>query len=429
MMLGSKVKRVPELTQGHRFERIRSLIPYGGEDLTKYKINKVWYIYISWLPVQVLVEEKSFARILTLNRPKQLNALSFQMIYRLLELFIAYEEDPNVKLVILKGKGRAFCAGGDVADVVHAIRAGGWKARLNYFMKGYTLNYLMATYSKPQVSILNGIVMGGGNGISLHGRFRVVTEKTVFLSFLFAMPETDLGFFPDVGASYFLSRLPRFFGEYVGLTGARLDGAEMLACGLATHFVPSAKLPMLEAALCSVEFTDPAIISSIIGQYSQQPSLKEQSVYNRLDVIDRCFSQETVEEILSALGREVIDRREAWISATIQTLNNASPTSLKIFLRSIRVGRFQGVGPCLVRDYRMVSHVMRGEFSKDFLEGCRAILLDKDKNPKWEPSKLELVIDTEVDRYFSKVKDEDWEDLKLPVRSKFNLPPYVVAKL
>ncbi|KAK8660925.1 hypothetical protein V6N13_051831 [Hibiscus sabdariffa] len=128
----------------------------------------------------VLVEEKSFARILTLNRPKQLNALSFQMTSRLLELFLAYEEDPNVKLVILKGKGRAFCAGGDVADVVHAIRAGGWKARLNYFMKGYTLNYLMATYSKPQVSILNGIVMGGGNGISLHGRFRVVTEKTIW---------------------------------------------------------------------------------------------------------------------------------------------------------------------------------------------------------------------------------------------------------
>ncbi|KAK8660923.1 hypothetical protein V6N13_051829 [Hibiscus sabdariffa] len=186
---------------------------------------------------------------------------------------------------------------------------------------------------------------------------------------------------------------------------------------------------MLEAALCAIDSGDPEIISSIIGRYSEQPSLKEQSVYNRLDVIDRCFSQKTVEEILSALGREVVDRREAWISSTIQTLKRASPTSLKISLKSIRVGRFQGVGPCLIRDYRMVSHVMRGEFNKDFLEGCRAILLDKDKNPKWEPSKLELVTDTEVDRYFSKVKDEDWEDLKLPVRSKFNLPPYVVAKL
>ncbi|KAK8523570.1 hypothetical protein V6N13_113516 [Hibiscus sabdariffa] len=373
---------------------------------------------------QVLVEEKSFARILTFNRTKQLNALSFQMISRLLELFLAYEDDPNVKLIILKGKGRSFCAGGDVAAVVHDIRAGGWRAGANFFMKEFTLNYLMATYSKPQVSILNGIVMGGGNGASMHGRFRVATENS-----LFAMPETALGLFPDVGASYFLSRLPGFFGEYLGLTGARLDGVEMFACGLATHFVPSAKLPMLEAALCAVDSSDPAIISSIIGQYSERPSLKEQSVYNRLDVIDRCFSQKTVEEILSALEREAVDRREGWISTTIQTLKKASPTSLKISLRSIRVGRLQGVGPCLVREYRMVCHVMRGEFSKDFFEGCRAILLDKDKNPKWEPSKLELVADSTVDSYFSKVKNEDWEDLKLPARPKFNLPPYVIAKL
>ncbi|KAG8485812.1 hypothetical protein CXB51_019159 [Gossypium anomalum] len=430
---------------------------------------------------QVLVEENSFARILTLNRPKQLNALSSQMISRLLELFLAYEEDPNVKLVMLKGEGRAFCAGGDVVAVVHDIWAGGWRAGANFFMKEFSLNYLMATYSKPQekdgscngeeennikkvvikkkktksiveVSILNGIVMGGGNGVSMHGRFRVATENSVF-----AMPETALGLFPDVGASYFLSRLPGFFGEYVGLTGARLDGAEMLACGLATHFVPSAfrpdlslsgkvkpdlylhllkklklKMHSLMRQSCSVisqDSSDPVIISSIIDQYCEKPSLKEQTVYNRLDVIDRCFSQRTVEEILSALEREVVDQRDGWISATIQTLKKASPTSLKISLRSIRVGRVQGVGACLAREYRMVCHVMRGEFSNDFFEGCRAILLDKDKNPKWEPSKLEHIADTTVDRYFSKVKDEDWEDLKLPTRSKFNLPPYVIAKL
>ncbi|XWS56843.1 hypothetical protein CRYUN_Cryun09bG0120200 [Craigia yunnanensis] len=368
---------------------------------------------------QVLVEAHSSARILTLNRPKQLNALSFQMISRLLELFFAYEEDPNVKLVILKGKGRAFCAGGDVAAVVRDTRAGA-----NFFLKEYTLNYLMATYIKPQVSILNGIVMGGGAGASLHGRFRVATENSVF-----AMPETALGLFPDVGASYFLSRLPGFFGEYVGLTGSRLDGAEMLACGLATHFVPSAKLPMLEAALYEVDSSDLVIISSIIDQYCEQPSLKEQSVYNRLDVIDRCFSQKTVEEILSTLEREVVHQMDGWISATIQTLKKASPTSLKISLRSIREGRLQGVGPCLVREYRIVCHVMRGELSKDFFEGCRAILLDKDRNPKWEPSKLELIADSTVDCYFSKVNIEEWEDLKLPTRSKFNLPPYVIAKL
>lgn len=371
---------------------------------------------------QVLVEEKSSARILMLNRPRQLNALSFQMISRLMELFDAYEEDSNVKLIIVKGNGRAFCAGGDVSAVAHDSNEGSWRLGANFFWKEYILIYIMATYCKPQVSILNGIVMGGGAGVSLHGRFRVATEKSVF-----AMPETALGLFPDVGASYFLSRLPGFFGEYVGLTGARLDGAEMLACGLATHFVPSARLALLEEALCKADSSDPVIISKIIDEYSQQPFLKEQSAYHRLNAIDRCFSRRTVEEIISALEREALNKADNWISAAIQSLKAASPTSLKISLRLIRQGRLQGVGQCLVLEYRLVCHVLQGEFSKDFFEGCRAILVDKDKNPKWEPSKLELVSDSMLDWYFSKVDDEGWEDLKLPVRS--NLPVSAIAKL
>nr|XP_011469583.1 PREDICTED: 3-hydroxyisobutyryl-CoA hydrolase 1-like isoform X2 [Fragaria vesca subsp. vesca] len=359
---------------------------------------------------------------MTLNRTRQLNALNFEMISRLLEFFFAYEEDANVKLVILKGKGRAFCAGGDVAAVVHDINEGNWRSGAHFFRKEFTLNYLMATYSKPQVSLLNGIVMGGGAGASVHGRFRVATENTVF-----AMPETALGLFPDVGASYYLSRLPGFFGEYVGLTGARLDGAEMLACGLATHFVPSTSLPLLEAALCKVDSSVFATIQAILDQYSQHPALKEKSAYHRMDIIDKCFSRRTVEGILSALEEEAAKRADGWLSTTIQSLKKASPMSLKISLRSIREGRLQGVGQCLVREYRMVSHVLRGEVSKDFREGCRAILLDKDRNPKWEPSKLELINDNMVDQYFSKLDDEEWEELKLPARS--NLPVTAIAKL
>ncbi|EXB70675.1 3-hydroxyisobutyryl-CoA hydrolase 1 [Morus notabilis] len=371
---------------------------------------------------EVLVEEKLFARTLIFNRTRQLNALSYQMIIRMLELFRAYEKDSNVKLVIVKGKGRAFCAGGDVAAVVRDIKEGNWRLGADFFRKEFTLNYLIATYSKPQVSILNGIVMGGGAGVSIHGRFRVATENSVF-----AMPEAALGLFPDVGASYFLSRLPGFFGEYVGLTGSRLDGAEMLACGLATHFVPSARLSLLEEALYKVDSSDPAIVSEIIDKYSQKPHLKAKSAHLRLDVIDKCFSRRTVEDIISSLEREAANRRDDWISATIQTLKKASPMSLKISLRSIREGRLQGVGQCLVREYRMVCHVLQGEVSKDFVEGCRAILVDKDRNPKWEPSKLEYISDRMVDRYFSKVDDEDWEELKLPARSY--LPGYAISKL
>ncbi|KAG7568876.1 ClpP/crotonase-like domain superfamily [Arabidopsis thaliana x Arabidopsis arenosa] len=312
---------------------------------------------------QVLVEEKSSVRILTLNRPNQLNALCLDMISRLLQLFLAYEEDPSVKLVILKGQGRAFCAGGDALPLVRDIVQGKWRLAADFVTYQYTLNYVLATYSKTQVSILNGIVMGGGAGLSIHGRFRIATENTVF-----AMPETALGLFPDVGASYFLSRLPGFFGEYVGLTGARLDGAEMLACGLATHFVPSTRLTSLEADLYKVGTSDPSFVSTILDAYTQHPHLKQQSAYHRLDVIDRCFSQRTVEEIIYALEGEATQEPNDWISTTIRALEKASPSSLKISLRSIREGRLQGVRLCLIREYRMACHVFKGEISKDFVE-------------------------------------------------------------
>nr|KAJ0196633.1 hypothetical protein LSAT_V11C700346870 [Lactuca sativa] len=370
----------------------------------------------------VLVKESSHVRTIILNRPKQLNALSFEMISRLLELFHAYEEDPNVKLIILKGEGRAFCAGGDVAAVVQDINKGNWKLGANFFSKEFTLNYLMATYTKPQVSLLRGIVMGGGAGASMHGRFRVATDNSVF-----AMPETAIGLFPDVGASYYLSRLPGFFGEYVGLTGARLDGAEMFACGLATHFVPLEKLSLLEDALCKENTGDPKIICNIINDFSYTPKLKDKSQYFRLKTINKCFSRRTVEEIISALEKEGDKKMDDWISWTLESLKKASPTSLKISLRSIREGRLEGVGECLIREYRMVCAVMRGQVSKDFLEGCRALLVDKDKNPKWEPSKLEFVSDRMVDHYFEGLKVEDWEDLKLPIRS--NLPSHAISKL
>ncbi|KAH0925835.1 hypothetical protein HID58_018091 [Brassica napus] len=388
---------------------------------------------------QVLMEDKYTVRILTLNRPNQMNALSWNMITRLLQLFLAYKDDPRVKLVILKGQGKAFCAGGDVRPVICDIvqGLGKWRLGADFLSDQYTLNYVMATYSKIQISIMNGIVMGGGAGVSIHGRFRIATEKTVF-----AMPETELGLFPDVGASYFLSRLPGFFGEYVGLTGARLDGAEMLACGLATHFVPSTRLTALEADLCRVVSNDPDTFSSkILNAYTQHPHLKQHSAYHRhvLDVIDKCFSRRTVEEIISALEREAIQEPDEWISATLRALKKASPASLKISLRSIREGRFQEVGQCLIREYRMVCHVLKGELSKDLVErslqhrvlitqGVRAVVIDKDRKPKWEPQRLEQVTDNMVDQYFKRMDEEEgWEDLKLPPR--INLSSSIIAKL
>ncbi|KAL3815202.1 hypothetical protein ACJIZ3_016470 [Penstemon smallii] len=325
----------------------------------------------------VLVEVKSSLRKLTLNRPKQLNVITFAMGSRVLDIFAECAKDSSVKLIIIKGKGRAFCAGGDVAAVLRDISQGNWRSGEVIYRKAYTVNYVIATYIKPLVSIVNGLVMGGGASAAIYGTFQVVTENT-----LFAMPETALGSFPDLGASYYLSRLPGFFGEYLGLTGARLDGAEMFACGLATHFVPSEKLSLLEEALENVDSSDPFVISSTISKFSEVPNLTEKSAYNRLNTINKCFSQRTVEEIVAALEKEAVDNKEDWISFSIKSLKKASPTSLKITLRSIREGRLQGIGQCFVREFRMICHVLQGETSNDFYEGCRAILLDKDRKPK-----------------------------------------------
>ncbi|KAM1141043.1 hypothetical protein ACFX19_041758 [Malus domestica] len=213
------------------------------------------------------------------------------MLSRLSQLFLAYDNSSNVKLIILKSNGRAFCAGGDVAAVHRHFLKGNLKFGAITSQKMLTLTYF--------VSILNGIAMGGGVGISIHSKFRVATDNSVF-----AMPETALGLFPDVGASYFLSRLPGFFGEYLGLTGARLNGAEMLACGLATHYVPSAKLSSLEEALkCRVASSTSSscdlasTILAIIDEYSlKKPALSEKSAYYKRDklMILWCFQYLTI---------------------------------------------------------------------------------------------------------------------------------------
>ncbi|GAB4836193.1 hypothetical protein Ancab_001107 [Ancistrocladus abbreviatus] len=252
--------------------------------------------------------------------------------------------------------------------------------------------------------------------MTMHGRFRIVTENTVF-----AMPEASLGLFPDVGASHFLSRLPGFFGEYLGLTGAQLDGNEMLASGLATHFIPLKDLLLLENALSELGPSDTSTIDDIVNRFKDDPPLKPESIFRRLKTINRCFSGKTVEEILLSLENEAASGAEKWIDKAISSMKAASPTSLKIALRSIREGRGQTLEQCLIREYTIARHMVRRTVSNDFYEGSRAILFDKDNNPKWEPSKPELVTDEMVDRHFTEIYgiDEDWDKLRLPERSNF----------
>ncbi|KAL6327044.1 hypothetical protein AAG906_013790 [Vitis piasezkii] len=318
-------------------------------------------------PNQVLFEESSCVRKVILNRPHKLNSLTYEMISQILRNLEVYEKDPIVKLLILKGQGKTFCAGGDVVGMVLSINEGHWSFGASFYKKQLTLDYLLATSTKPLVSLINGIIMGGGAGLSMNSMFRVVTENTVF-----AMPEGQIGLFPDVGASYFLSRLPGYFG----LTGARLDGKEMLACGLATHFVLS------------------KMHQPFISGFSSKTSLKKESAYRRLETINKCFSRRTVEEILSML---------------VIMIENLRTKELKY---------------CLIQDYTVACHMFEGHsilISLRYLDwiayGSRAKLFEKGKQPKWEPSKLELVRDDFVNQYFEKVDDADWEYLELPARS------------
>ncbi|KAL6326298.1 hypothetical protein AAG906_004795 [Vitis piasezkii] len=358
-------------------------------------------------------------------------------ISQILRNLEVYEKDPMIKLLIVKGQGKAFCAGGDVVRVVLSINEGHWSFGASFYKKQLTLDYLLATCTKPLVSLINGIVMGGGAGLSMNSMFRVVTENTVF-----AMPEGQIGFFPDVGASYFLSRLPGSFGEYLGLTGARLDGNEMLACGLATHFVLSKDLLLLESALSGVASSDASTISRVISGFSSKISLKKDSAYRRLETINKCFSRRTVEEILSMLENEAANGDNKWIIQAISSMKSASPTSLKIFLKLIREGRAKELKDCLIQDYTIACHLFRRSFNPDFIEGSRAKLFEKRKQPKsffhrikfgeqgcncttahqiLDPMRKALALicsnDEFVDQYFEKVDDDDWEYLQLPPRA------------
>ncbi|XVE66377.1 hypothetical protein DITRI_Ditri08aG0075700 [Diplodiscus trichospermus] len=331
----------------------------------------------------------------------------------MLTKFQAYEKDSTTKIVILKGNGRAFCAGGDVVSIVGSVVIGHWSFGASFYQKQYALDYALATYKKPLVSLINGVVMGGGAGLSVHAACRVVTENAIF-----AMPEASIGLFPDVGASFFLSRLPGYFGEYLGLTGARLDGAEMLACGLATHFVLSKDLVLLENELNKVRTSNPTEIRRQIDRFSiATPKVKGQSAYARLEIINKCFSNNTVEEILLALEKEMMKNDgEKWMIEAIKSMKAASPTSLKICLRSIREGRKQTLEQCLAREYIILSNVLKGSISTNLREGTRAKLIEKDNKPKWEPPNLQSVSQNMVHRYFTEVDDPYWEVLRLPDR-------------
>ncbi|KAF7825246.1 3-hydroxyisobutyryl-CoA hydrolase-like protein 1, mitochondrial [Senna tora] len=401
---------------------------------------------------EVIVEGKAASRMAILNRPSVLNAVNQTMAARLQKLYRSWEDNPDIGFVMEKGSGRAFSAGGDIVALYHMLNQGNMEACKEFFRTIYSFIYLLGTYLKPNVALLNGITMGGGAGISIPGTFRVATDKTIF-----ATPETLIGFHPDAGASFYLAHLPghldgglwyllaiakggcygwllsvlvivvttknngrgfmssELLGEYLGLTGEKLNGAEMITCGLATHYTLCARLPLIEEQLSKLVTDDPSVIETTLEKYGDLVHLDNGSVLQRLEILDKCFGLDTVEEIVDALESEASQTNDAWCISTIKRLKEASPLSLKVSLRSIREGRFQTLDQCLSREYHMSLQGISKQISHDFYEGVRARMVDKDKAPKWDPPTLDRVSQDMVDQYFLPVSEFE-PGLELPTK-------------
>jgi enoyl-CoA hydratase len=330
-----------------------------------------------------------------MTRPKALNALTLDMIEAFDPQLRAWAEDPEVHAVAIHGTGeKAFCAGGDVRAVWKAGKAGGDLTR-RFFWEEYSLNRRIHAFPKPYVALIDGITMGGGVGLSVHGSHRVAGDRT-----LVAMPETAIGFFPDVGATWVLPRLEGEIGLYMALTGARLKAADALYAGFATHYVPEDRADQLLPALAAADWSgDPrSDVDHVLNGLKDRPG--EPPLMQHREAIDRCFGQDSLEDIFRALEREGTD----WAQDTLETLHKRSPTSMKLAFAALRRGAELDFDACMTMEYRLSQFCMADH---DFYEGIRAVLVDKDHAPSWQPATAAEVDDARIARAFDPLGDRD----------------------
>lgn len=335
---------------------------------------------------EVLFDMESGVAVVTLNRPAAMNALTLPMIDALIGKLGEWAADDSITAVVVRGAGdRAFCAGGDIRALYDARETSpnGHPSLTEIFFRAeYRLDHLIYHYPKPYIALMDGVVMGGGVGVSVHGDHRVVCEKTVF-----AMPETGIGLFPDVGASYFLPRLPGQLGMFLGLTGHRLRAADCVYAGIGDHYIPVDRHDDLIAALRAGR--DIAATLTALSEDAGSPPLR-----TRRELIDRCFSAESVIEIERALEHE----DDATAAETLAVLRTKSPVSRMIAYRQLRAGATMDFDACMKMEYRLSQHVMAGH---DFYEGVRALIIDKDNKPNWRPGALPDVTTDMVAGYFA----------------------------
>ncbi|WP_320196751.1 enoyl-CoA hydratase/isomerase family protein [Agrobacterium rosae] len=348
---------------------------------------------------EILIEKNGSVGLIRLNRPKAINSLNEAMVSGMKAGLDLFARDPDVTSVVLCGEGeRGLCAGGDVR-LIYQARSGDEAGRTRFWREEFPLNERISHYPKPYIALMDGIVMGGGVGISAHGRYRIVTERTRL-----AMPETAIGYFPDVGATWLLPKAPGETGTWLGLTGREVGAADAIYAGLADYHILSHRLPELVHALAQTSFA--ADVGAVIETFSVRPETPAVLAANR-GAIDAAFRFDTVEEIIDALAAMDDD----FARETLTILQSRSPTSLKLTLRLLRAGRqSSGLIECLEREFAAGCEVLRNH---DFYEGVRAALVDKDRNPKWHPGTLGDVTEEDLDRYFVSVKSPLFRDHRL----------------
>eukprot|EP00026_Physarum_polycephalum_P010650 Phypoly_transcript_10819.p1 GENE.Phypoly_transcript_10819~~Phypoly_transcript_10819.p1 ORF type:complete len:389 (+),score=57.65 Phypoly_transcript_10819:41-1168(+) len=336
----------------------------------------------------VLEQVQGHTAILTLNRPESLNALNVEIFLSLRVILQKCEENTNVKLIILKGAGRGYCAGGDIKELSLKTQKHGTEFSRHFFTSEYSLDYYASKVTKTEIVFWNGIAMGGGLGISMYAKYKIATEKTVY-----AMPEVGIGLFPDVGGSYFLSRMPWPLGLYLGLSTARMDGTDLMHFGVATHYVTSDKLPELEKQLIDMPVYNDETVKKLLTSFSSTPPASN-SVVKNWQKIQEIFSLDSVEAIFRALETD----NSEWALSTLNKMKTCSPTSLKVTFKQITRGRELDVLQTFKQEYRLALRFME---KHDFFEGVRAVLIDKKSKARWVPGSLEEVSEKEVDKYFA----------------------------
>jgi len=337
-------------------------------------------------------EEAGAAGIITLTREAALNALTHDMLLGISSALDRWEASPNIHHVVIRATGRAFSAGGDLLDLYKQGIAG--KHNYSFFQDEYRLNARLGIFPKPIVALIDGIVMGGGVGVSVHGRYRVMTENAVF-----SMPEVAIGFFPDVGGSHFLPRLPGHAGLYLGLTGARIRAGDARWMGIATHTVAAERIDGLTGALVESADTD-----MVLRRFDRADAVPAAALDR--ESIDRLFAADTLIGIVAAVQAA---RDESELAAAVaKAMSRNSPTSMAVAFREIRHGATLSLADCMRMEYRILVRMLE---DTDFYEGIRAVIVDKTNDPKWQPNSLDAVTEADIDAFFKPLGAAELSDV------------------